>query len=165
MNTETTGNGSNGGVSDGDTRQFTLQKIYVKDFSFEAPNTPAIFSAEGLEPEVQLNIKSSHTLIETNTYEVVLEANVLAKNNDETMFLAELEQAGIFFIDGYNEEEVRNLISTYCPSTLFPYVREAIAEAVGKGGFPAILLQPINFDTLFAQAQAQSQSQEEQVKS
>ena len=146
MSNETAGNG---GATE--QREFALQKIYIKDFSFEAPNTPAIFANENLVPEVELNLKSSHTALDDTTYEVVLHVNVHAKNNEETMFMTEVDQAGMFHIAGYDEDEMRQLIGAYCPSTLFPFVREVVSEAVGKGGFPSILLQPINFDALFAQ--------------
>lgn len=143
---------SNGSGANTDQPQFALQQIYVKDLSFEAPNTPAAFAQEKVEPEIKLNLKNSHTAVATDTYEIVLHVSVHATVKDNTLFLVEIDQAGIFFIKGYPPVEVNKLIGTYCPTTLFPYVRETIASTIGKGGFPSMLLQPINFDALYAQA-------------
>lgn len=150
-NAETNGNGANS-----DQPQFGLQQIYVKDLSFEAPNTPAAFTQEQVEPEIKLNLKNSHTSVGTDTYEIVLQVSVHATVKDNTLFLVEIDQAGIFFIKGYPPVELNKLIGTYCPTTLFPYVRETIASTIGKGGFPSMLLQPINFDALYAQASQDS---------
>jgi preprotein translocase subunit SecB len=150
-NAETNGNGANS-----DQPQFALQQIYVKDLSFEAPNTPAAFAQEQVEPEIKLNLKNSHTTVATDTYEIVLHVSVHATVKDNTLFLIEIDQAGIFFIKGYPPVELTKLIGTYCPTTLFPYVRETVASTIGKGGFPSMLLQPINFDALYAQASQES---------
>ena len=127
---ETKGNGSTP-----ETGQFALQKIYIKDLSFEAPNTPDIFvdnDADLTEPQIQLNLKNSHASLTGDNIEVVLHASMHATLNDRTIFMVEIEQAGIFLIKGYSDEERQALIGTYCPSTLFPYLREAIAAVVGK---------------------------------
>ncbi len=154
---ETNGNGSMT-----DTGQFALQKIYIKDLSFEAPNTPDVFvsgEADQTEPQIQLNLKNSHADLPGDNYEVVLHVSVHATVKDRTLFMVELDQAGIFLIKGYRKEDRQALLGTYCPSTLFPYVREVIASVIGKGGFPAMLLQPINFDALFAQAMQEQAAQ------
>ena len=150
-NAETSGNGSGTNQP-----QFGLQQIYVKDLSFEAPTSPAALAQEQLEPEIKLNLKNSHTAVTADTYEIVLHVSVHATVEERTVFLVEMDQAGIFFIKGYAPDELTKLIGTYCPTTLFPYVRETIASTIGKGGFPAILLQPINFDALYAQAAQES---------
>lgn len=146
---------TNGNGSAPETGQFALQKIYIKDLSFEAPHTPDVFvdgEADRAEPQIQLNLKNSHADLPGNNCEVVLHVNVHATVKDRTLFMVELDQAGIFLIKGYRKEDRRELLGTYCPSTLFPYAREVISSVIGKGGFPAMLLQPINFDALFAQA-------------
>jgi len=150
MNDKTTD--SNGNGAHADQPQFALQQIYIKDLSFEAPKTPASFATQQLEPEIKLNLKNSHTTVATDTYEIVLHVSVHATVKDSTLFLVEIDQAGVFFIKGYPPVELSKLIGTYCPTTLFPYVRETIASTIGKGGFPSMLLQPINFDALYAQA-------------
>jgi len=157
---ETNGNGSASAAG-----QFSLQKIYVEDLSFEAPNTPSIFmdsEADQDEPQIQLNLKNSHSNLSQDNVEVVLHASIHATQKDRTLFMVEIDQAGIFLIKGYLDQERKTLIGTYCPSTLFPYLRETISSLIGKGGFPAMLLQPINFDALFAQAQ-QEQTQAQQA--
>ena len=142
----------NGNGSDRNSRQFTLQRIYVKDCSFEAPNAPAIFAEQEVEPEIQLNLRNAHTALGNDTLEVVLHVSAHAKVGQRTLFLIELDQAGIFQIKGYQAEELKRLLGTYCPTTLFPYARETISSMVAKGGFPPLTLQPINFDALYAQA-------------
>jgi preprotein translocase subunit SecB len=133
------------------SKQFILQKVYVKDFSFESPKAPTVFTTQ-VQPSSQLNIRSNTQEVAPNTHEVSLTLTIEAKDNDSVLFLVELVQAGIFTIEGYNDEERSALVGSYCPSTLYPFAREAIAEVVSKGGFPPLLLQPINFDALYAQA-------------
>jgi preprotein translocase subunit SecB len=132
-------------------KQLLLQKIYVKDLSFESPKAPAVFTAS-VAPQTQLNIRSSTQDLAPNIHEVTLTLTVEAKDKDATLFLIEIAQAGIFQIQGYTPEEHSVLIGSFCPNTLYPFAREAIADVVGKGGFPQLLLQPINFDALYAQA-------------
>ena len=136
-------------------RELFLRKIYVKDMSFESPNAPDIFSTDHLSPQTELNLKSSNREVGDATQEVILTITVEAKVDDKTLFLVELQQAGIFQITGYSAEEQRALVGSFCPGTLYPYAREAISDLVAKGGFPQMLLQPINFDALYAQAQQQ----------
>jgi preprotein translocase subunit SecB len=139
-------------------KQLILQKIYIKDLSFESPMAPAIFNAQ-VTPQTQLNMRSSAREVGQNTQEVTLTLTVEAKDQDSTLFLVEIAQAGIFTLQGYNEQERAMLIGSYCPSTLYPYAREAISDIVVKGGFPQLLLQPINFDALYMQAMQQRQQQ------
>ena len=145
--TETSGNGS-----DENAYQFALQRIYVKDLSFEVSSAPEIFGRQDADPEIQLNLKNSQKALGNDTYEVILNINIHAKLDQKTVFLIELDQAGIFAIKGYPDQELKKLMGTYCPTTLFPYAREIISSTVAKGGFPPLTLQPINFDALYAQA-------------
>jgi len=140
-------------------KQLLLQKIYVKDLSFESPKVPAVFNSTA-SPQTQLNMRSSAREVAQDTQEVTLTLTVEAKDGDATMFLVEVAQAGIFTIQGYNEQERAMLVGSYCPSTLYPYAREAISDVVVKGGFPQLLLQPINFDALYAQAVQQRAQQQ-----
>ncbi len=132
-------------------KQLLLQKIYVKDMSFESPKAPSVFTTS-VAPQTQLNIRSSAQDLGPNIHEVTLTLTVEAKDKETTLFLIEIAQAGIFQIQGYTPEEHSVLIGSFCPNTLYPFAREAIADIVGKGGFPQLLLQPINFDALYAQA-------------
>lgn len=144
------------GTSD---KQIAIQKIYVKDFSFESPHTPDIFAKTNWSPKTDLNLRSSHTMGTDNNHEVVLTITIEAKEDEQTFFLVELQQAGLFHIAGYDEAEFKAIVGSYCPNILFPYARESVANIVSKGGFPEFLLQPINFDALYAQGMAQAQAQ------
>jgi preprotein translocase subunit SecB len=140
-------------------KQLAIQKIYVKDFSFESPHTPQVFGKSDWSPKTDLNLRSSHTAGSENNHEVVLTISVEAKEEDQTLFLVELHQAGLFHISGYTDEEFKALVGSFCPNILYPYAREVISSIVAKGGFPEFILQPINFDALYAQGMAQAQAQ------
>ena len=132
-------------------KQLLLQKIYVKDLSFESPKAPMVFTTN-VTPQTQLNVRSSAQEVAPDTTEVTLTITVEAKDKDATLFLAEVAQAGIFLVQGYTPEERSILVGSFCPNTLYPFAREAISELVTKGGFPPLLLQPLNFDAIYAQA-------------
>jgi preprotein translocase subunit SecB len=132
-------------------KQLLLQKIYVKDLSFESPKAPMVFTTN-VSPQTQLNVRSSAQQVAPDTEEVTLTITVEAKDKDSTLFLAEVAQSGIFVIQGYTPEERAILLGSFCPNTLYPFAREAISELVSKGGFPPLLLQPLNFDAIYAQA-------------
>lgn len=132
-------------------KQLSIIKIYVKDFSFESPQSPAVFRAEEWSPTTNLNLRSSQSPVDGDFHEVVLTITVEAKDEDKTLFLVELHQAGLFEISGHSEEEAGLLFGSFCPNILFPYAREAIAAIIQKGGFPEFVLQPINFDALYMQ--------------
>jgi preprotein translocase subunit SecB len=132
-------------------KQLLLQKIYVKDLSFESPKAPTVFTTN-VQPQTQISIRTGSQTVAQNTYEVTLTLTVEAKEQEATIFLIEIAQAGIFYIEGYTGEEHGVLIGSFCPNTLYPFAREAIADVVSRGGFPQFLLQPINFDGLYAQA-------------
>jgi len=131
--------------------QMLLQKLYIKDMSFESPKAPEIFAAN-VAPQTQLNLRYGNRDIGQDNVEVTLTLTVEAKDNDTTLFLIELTYAGVFQIKGYSAEQKATIVGSFCPNTLYPFAREAIADIVQKGGFPQLLLQPINFDALYAQA-------------
>ena len=155
--TDTTPEGSNGngGAAAANTKNFLLQQLYIKDLSFESPNSPQVFQGGQAEPETELNIRNEHAQLDESRYEVKLHLEVHARLGDQTMFVVELDQAGVFVIAGYSPEETKALLGTHCPATLFPYARETISSLVGKGGFPPLVLQPISFDALYARAREQ----------
>jgi preprotein translocase subunit SecB len=142
-------------------RQLAIQKVYIKDFSFESPHTPQVFSKTDWSPKTDLNLRSSHTAGADSNHEVVLTVSIEAKEEEQTLFLVELHQAGIFHISGYGDEEFKAVVGSFCPNILFPYAREAIASIISKGGFPEFVLQPINFDALYAQGLAQAKARAE----
>ncbi len=133
-------------------KQINIQKIYLKDFSFESPNSPTVFTSGEWSPKTNLNLRSSHNQGDDNQSEVVLTITIEAKHEDKTIFLVELHQAGLFQISGYNKEEFGMVVGSFCPNILFPYARESISAIISKGGFPDFVLQPINFDALYAQS-------------
>ena len=136
-------------------KRLSIGKIYTKDFSFESPQTPKVFGQSDWKPQTDLNIRSNHAALEGDHHEIVLTITVEAKAEDKTIFLIELQQAGIFEIAGYDGEEFGAIIGSFCPNILFPYARESIASLVQKGGFPEFVLQPINFDALYLQTKQQ----------
>ena len=133
-------------------RLVSLQTMYIKDVSFEAPKSPGVFLEEEVLPETKSNLANTHDKIGDDSYDGCLKVRVESTYNDKTIFVAEVEQAGVFVIRGYTEDEVKGLIAVFCPNTLFPYIRELVSSLVTKAGFPALLLQPINFEALYAQA-------------
>lgn len=131
-------------------REFALQRIYIKDLSFETPNSPTIFTEEW-QPESNLNINSNVNKLADDTYEVVLTITVTTKVGEKTAFLVEIQQAGIFAVKGFSDAELGHMMGAYCPNVLFPYAREVVSDLVSKGSFPQMLLTPVNFDALYAQ--------------
>ena len=131
-------------------KQFSIQKIHVKDVSFEAPNSPQIFT-QTWEPNVEFNLSSSAQSLQDDLYEATLSVTVTVKIGDKTAYLVEVCQAGIFSISGLTEQELGPMLGSFCPNLLFPYAREVISDLVTKGGFPPMLLAPVNFDALYAQ--------------
>jgi preprotein translocase subunit SecB len=138
-------------------QQFAVQRIYIKDLSFESPTTPAVFKKQW-QPKVNVDLNTKSDAVDKEgNFEVVLSITLTAKIEDETAFLIEVQQAGIFYISGFEGEELRRVLATAAPNILFPYARETIDSICVKGAFPAIMLAPVNFDALYQQAQAQSQ--------
>lgn len=130
--------------------QFGIQKVYVKDLSFETPNSPQIFT-EKWQPDVNVDLNTTGRLLSDNVYEVVLAITVTVKCAAKTAYLAEVQQAGIFVVDGFPETERAAMLGSYCPNVLFPFARETVSDLVARGGFPQLLLAPVNFDALYAQ--------------
>lgn len=141
----------------GPTRTFALQKIYLKDCSFESPNAPAIF-AEQWNPGIQLNMHTTSSVVAENAHEVVLHTTLEAKLGDKVALLIEVQQAGIFQIVDASEEELKSLLACRCAEILYPFSRLVISDLATQGGFPQLLLQPMDFEELFAQADAAGQA-------
>lgn len=131
---------------------FGIVRVYLKDVSFETPNSPAIFTQE-FRPEVNLQLNTSVSQLEGDLFEVVLHLTVTSKQGDKTGFLVEVQQAGIFEIKGFDDAQKGHMLGAYCPDTLYPFAREAVSDLVTKGGFPQLLLSPINFEAVYAQNQ------------
>ncbi len=138
-------------------QQFAMQRIYLKDLSFEAPMGASAFKQQW-KPKVNQELNTKTNKVDDNNYEVVLTLTVTVKLGEETAFLTEVQQAGLFHIKGIEGQQLAQVLNTACPQILFPYAREAIDNVVTKGSFPALMLPPINFDALFAQAIAQAKA-------
>ena len=136
-------------------KRLSITKIYLKDSSFESPQSPAIFRRGEWKPQTNLNLRRAHHAVENDHHEIVLTITIEAKEDDKSCFLIELQQAGLFEIVGYEGEELEAIVGSFCPNILFPYARETIASLVQKGGFPEFVLQPINFDALYMQSKQQ----------
>jgi preprotein translocase subunit SecB len=143
-------------MTDTNEQEFGIHSVYLKDVSFEAPNSPEIFKSQ-FQPEIQMNLNLETNALENNIYEVVLSVTVEAKVNDKSAFLVELQQAGVFTVKGFTEENLGPMLGIYCPNILFPYARESVANLVTKGGFPQLLLEPVNFEALYSQHIEQQQ--------
>ena len=144
--------------------QFMIQRVYVKDSSYEAPGVPGVFQHKW-EPELTLDINTAHTLLDTNIYEVVLTLTATVKNQNTVAFLSEIKQAGIFTIQGDPDQQLDHILGSFCPNILFPYAREAITSQVIRGSFPQLVLAPINFDALFMQRLEEKQKTTETAAS
>lgn len=139
-------------------RQFGIQRIYIKDLSFESPNAPQVFQGEW-QPNVSVNLQTQVDELGEGHYEVVLTVNVDAKQDDTTAYMVEVQQAAIFLASGFSQEELTPLLGIGAPTALFPYAREAISDLVTRGSFPQFVLQPVNFEAMFAQQMAAQQQQ------
>ena len=145
------------GTQEQPQQQFAMQRIYNKDISFESPSTPDIFRKQW-QPKVNVDLNTkSDKVDEQGNYEVVLTITITAKVDDDTAFLVEVQQAGIFMISGFEGEDLRRILGTAAPNILFPYARENIDSLCVKGGFPPVMLAPVNFDALYQQALNQAQ--------
>jgi len=146
--TEEQNNGA--AAADESSPQFSLQRIYVRDLSFEAPKSPAIFRQQW-EPSVALDLNTKQKGLEGDFHEVVLTLSVTVKNGEEVAFIAEVQQAGIFLIKNLDPASMSHTLGAFCPNILFPYARETLDSLVTRGSFPALMLAPVNFDALYAQ--------------
>jgi preprotein translocase subunit SecB len=136
--------------------QFAIERIYVKDLSLENPGSPQSFQLQE-PPQVEVQLRTRSDAIAQDVYESVLTITVTAKSGDKTLFLVEAAQAGIFTIKGVPPDRLQPVMAIHCPTVLFPYVRETIADATQRAGYPPVHLHPINFEALYAQQVAQQQ--------
>lgn len=141
-------------------KEFAIQRLYLKDLSFESPMGPEVFK-EAWKPRIHLDVNTKNTQLEAGFFEVVLCLTVTAKTEteEETGFLVEVHQAGIFACKGLEGAELQHVLNTIAPNILFPYAREVIDSTVTKASFPPLMLAPINFDALYKQAMEQQEQQ------
>ena len=145
-------------------KNFAIQKLYVKDTSFESPTAPQSFKFKQWEPKIDLNLTNNQSHVEGDLYEVVLVITATVTHQDATAFLVEIHQAGLFSIAGFDDEEKKYLMGSQCMSILFPYAREIISDMSVRGGFPPLILSPVNFDALYQQHLQQQQGQQEEAE-
>jgi preprotein translocase subunit SecB len=138
--------------------QVGILRIYLKDVSFETPNSPAVFTQE-FRPEVNLQLNTSANPLEENLFEVLLNMTVTSHQDDKTAFLVEIQQAGIFQLAGFDEAQLNHMLGVYCPDALYPFAREVVADLVTKGGFPQLLLAPVNFEAVYTRKQQRANEQ------
>ena len=139
---------------------FTVEKIYVKDVSFEVPGAPAVFN-EAAQPQLQMNLTQSVQRLGEAAYEVVLGVTLTCSANDKPMYLAEVKQAGVFGLAGFDDATLDGMLGTHCPQVLYPYARQLISDLIQAGGFPPFFLQPINFDAMYAEGLRQRSGQQQ----
>jgi preprotein translocase subunit SecB len=143
-------------------RQFAIQRIYTKDISFESPNAPQVFISEW-EPKINVDLSTEIQALSQDTILVVLTVNVVAKHEDKTAFLVEVQQAGIFLAKGFSEEELGPLMGIGAPNALYPYAREVVSDLITRGSFPQFTLQPVNFEQMYAQQAASKEAPAEKT--
>ena len=139
---------------------FTVEKLYVKDVSFEVPGAPAVFNEAG-QPQLQMNLNQSVQRLNDNAYEVVLGITLTCSTDDKALYLVEVKQAGVFGLTGFDAQTLDAMLGTQCPNVLYPYARQLISDLIQSGGFPPFLLQPINFDALYAEGLRQRAQQQQ----
>ncbi len=142
--------------------QFSIQKVYIKDSSFETPNSPEIFKMEW-KPVVDMHMTNEANPVGDNLFDVVLSLTLTVKIEDKVAYLVEINQGGIFLINNIPDDVIERMLATVCANILFPFAREAIADIVTRGGFPQLLLSPVNFDALYAQQQQQAEQPESET--
>ncbi|MDY0137167.1 MAG: protein-export chaperone SecB [Thiomicrospira sp.] len=147
-------------MSEMSEKKFLIQKVYTKNISFESPNAPFIF-AQAFEPQMDVNLNVESSGLEDSVFHVVVRVTVTVKIQDKVAFLCEVEQAGIFVLSGFNEDELGYMLGSQCPNALFPFAREAVSDLVVRGGFPQLLIEPVNFDALYANHLQQAQQSSE----
>ncbi len=146
----------NAAASEEPQQAFDIQRFYLKDVSFESPQTPALFQEEWT-PKMEFQVDTSHQKLADEVYEVILHLNATVTVNDKNAFLVEVQHAGIFTVAGFEEEHMGHLLGAYCPNMIFPYAREVVSDLTTKGGFPPLVLAPVNFDAIYAQKMEQGQ--------
>lgn len=138
--------------------EFVIQRVYVKDLSFEAPSAPAIFKQQW-HPELDLHLQTNVTELEEGVFEIVLGVTVTVKSEGKTAFLVEVKQAGIFTLKLFPAGQIRQMLGVVCPTVLFPFAREVVSDVVTRGGFPQLVLSPVNFEALYAKHVEQQKTQ------
>ena len=150
---------TNGNATEATGPVFTVEKIYAKDVSFEVPGAPAIYN-EQTQPQLQMNLQQAVQRLNENAYEVILGINLTCAIGDKTIYVAEVKQAGVFGLAGFDAATLDGMLGVHCPTVLYPYARQLISDLIQAGGFPPFVLQPINFEALYAEGLRQRAAQQ-----
>jgi preprotein translocase subunit SecB len=144
-------------AAEGVEPEFGIQRIYLRDLSFEAPKSPQVFLEEW-KPEMDMDLQTKTNSLGDDVHEVILTVTVNVKLSDEVVFIIEVQEAGIFSIKNFPEDQLRPMLGSFCPNVLYPYAREVVTDTVVRGGFPQLYLSPVNFDALFQQHEAEQKA-------
>jgi preprotein translocase subunit SecB len=150
---------ANGTATEATGPVFTVEKIYAKDVSFEVPGAPAVYN-EQTQPQLQMNLQQAVQRLNENAYEVILGINLTCVVGDKTIYVAEVKQAGVFGLSGFDAATLDGMLGVHCPTVLYPYARQLISDLIQSGGFPPFFLQPINFEALYAEGLRQRAAQQ-----
>lgn len=150
---------ANGTANEATGPVFSVEKIYAKDVSFEVPGAPAVFN-EQTQPQLQMNLQQAVQRLNENAYEVVLGINLTCAVGDKAIYVAEVKQAGVFGLAGFDAATLDGMLGVHCPTVLYPYARQLISDLIQAGGFPPFFLQPINFEALYAEGLRQRAAQQ-----
>jgi preprotein translocase subunit SecB len=150
---------ANGAATEATGPVFTVEKVYVKDVSFEVPGAPAVFN-EQAQPQLQMNLQQAVQRLNDSAYEVVLGINLTCTIGDKSIYVAEVKQAGVFGLAGFDAATLDGMLGVHCPTVLYPYARQLISDLIQAGGFPPFFLQPINFEALYAEGLRQRAAQQ-----
>jgi preprotein translocase subunit SecB len=135
-------------AANGEQPAVTLQSVYVKDLSFEAPKGPFV-PAQEQDPKISLNLNTASSVVAQDIHEVVLTVTLEAKSGEVPVYVAEVKQGGVFTVRGFGADDTRRILGAFAPNVLFPYVRQTVSDMISKGGFPPFFLPPVNFDALY----------------
>lgn len=146
------------------SKQFQIQHLYVKRQEFEAPNLPTVFNKDNWDPKLNFEIQASPNHVKDNLHEVTLTVKIKAQSGEQKAFECVVEQAGLFTLDGFNDEEKKFLLSGAAPNILYPYARKVLSDLVTAGGFPPVTLAPMNFEAIYLQEQQKQQQKAKPVE-
>ncbi|HEY1137701.1 MAG TPA: protein-export chaperone SecB [Xanthomonadaceae bacterium] len=148
------------GAAEANGPTFAVEKIYVKDVSFEAPGAPQVFTEQG-QPNLEMNLNQRVQRVADNLFEVELGVTLSCKLAEKTIYLVEVRQAGLFGLGGFDDQTLDAMLGVHCPNILYPYARQSVSDLITAGGFPPFLLQPINFEALYAEGLRQRAAQQD----
>ncbi|MCU0975950.1 MAG: protein-export chaperone SecB [Steroidobacteraceae bacterium] len=147
-------------AGNGAQQEVTLQSVYIKDLSFEAPKGPFV-PAQNQDPKMSINLNTSSSVLAQDVHEVVLTITLEAKNGEVPVYVAEVKQGGVFVVRGFSADDVRRILGAFAPNVLFPYVRQTVSDLVTKGGFPPFFLPPVNFDALYERSRQEQAARQQ----